>query len=140
MCCIGDKEQAPVPDRILRHVYNCIVIFYVVSFICPFIIDIFQGAAQVTLESGAIVEVSAADRRQAYCVVCIAVVCIVICFIYILYFTWSRAPQDCVGKSGGTIVLLIWFVINNVCNNLHQYVFAYDHTHTFHYFIHVLLV
>ena len=63
------------------------VIFYVVSFISSFILDILQGAAHVTLEGGAIVEVTAADRRQAYCVVCIAVVCIVICFIYMLYFT-----------------------------------------------------
>ena len=105
--CIGDEEQAPVPDCIIRHDYNCIVICYVVSFISSFIIDILQGAAQVTLEGGAIVEVNAAGMRQAYCVVCIAVVCIVICFIYMLYFTGSKAPQDCVGKSGGTIVLVI---------------------------------
>ena len=87
MFCIGDEEQAPVRDRIIRHVYNCVVLFYVVSFIYSFIIDMIQGAARATLEGGAIVEVTAAGRRQAYCVVCIAVVCIVICFIYMLYFT-----------------------------------------------------
>ena len=84
MFCIGDKAQAPVHDRIILHVWNCIVIFCVVSFISSFINDIIQGAAHVTLEGGAVVEVTAADRRQAYCVVCIAVVCIVICFVYML--------------------------------------------------------